>query len=87
MSDSECRERIAVLETNQREIMRDYHDHIAEERVVWKDHKISMSKIKESVQDMQEALAKMQGFWAGIVFVLGAFSAAIGVAANRLFSS
>ena len=75
MSDVDCRERLAVLETSQKEIINDLILHVKKEESY-------MEAQGALLREIREEQAKMKSFWSGMVFTVTAFGAGAVMAIN-----
>ena len=78
MSDSECKERIAVLEEQQRELKSDFMSHASREEDYMKRH-------TELLDEIRREQAKMKGFWGGLTFGLSAVVTVVSLFLTSIF--
>ena len=78
MPDSECKERIAVLEEQQRELKSDFIAHSVREEDYLKRH-------SELLDEIRREQAKMKGFWGGLTFGLSAVVTVVSLVLTNIF--
>lgn len=83
MSDADCRERLAVLETNQHEMKEDFFQHSKREDKY-------MADTRDILNEIYENQAQMKGFGMGVAFSVSAMVTAVGITitlmVNKFFS-
>lgn len=78
MPDSECKERIAVLEEQQRELKSDFISHSIREEEYLNRH-------SELLDEIRREQAKMKGFWGGLTFGLSAVVTVVSLFLTSIF--
>ena len=80
MPDSECRERIVILETHMTDLKEQFSDHQEKEDAYLQRHGELLSEIRREQ-------TKMKGFVSGVVFAISAIVTLISVSLSKIFGS